>query len=63
MDARTGDDIVVDMMHTGEPARRGTIQEVLGAGDTLHYRVRWSDGHESVFYPGSTAHVVHPLDA
>ncbi len=60
MDARPGDELVVDTMHTGEPPRRGEVLEVIGDGDTLHYRVRWLDGHESVFYPGSTAHVVHP---
>ena len=26
--------------------------------DVVHYRVRWDDGHESIFFPGSTTHVV-----
>jgi hypothetical protein len=26
----------------------------------VHYRVRWDDGHEAIFYPGSDAHTVHP---
>ena len=24
-----------------------------------HYRVRWDDGHESTFFPGTDAYVVH----
>jgi hypothetical protein len=24
----------------------------------VHYRVRWDDGNETIFYPASTAHVV-----
>jgi hypothetical protein len=24
----------------------------------VHYRVRWDDGNETIFYPSSTAHVV-----
>ena len=39
----------------GEVARKGEILEVLGTPDHPHYAVRWSDGHESVFYPGSDA--------
>jgi hypothetical protein len=39
----------------GEVARKGEILEVLGSPDHPHYTVRWSDGHESVFYPGSDA--------
>jgi hypothetical protein len=58
MDAKVGDEIVVDAVHTGEPKREGEILEIIDRGDILHYRVRWDDGRESLFYPGSTAHVV-----
>jgi hypothetical protein len=58
--AKVGDKIVVDNTELGSPPRTGEVLEVLGEGDTAHYRVRWDDGHESVFYPGSTAHAVHP---
>lgn len=56
--ARVGDAIEVDNMELGHPKRRGEVIEVLGADDTEHYRVRWDDGHESLFFPGSTAHAV-----
>lgn len=58
MIAKPGDEIVVDAVHEGEPKREGEILEVKTGGDIVHYRVRWDDGHESVFFPGSTAHVV-----
>jgi uncharacterized protein DUF1918 len=57
-----GDAIVVDGVHVSDPTRRGVIIEVVGTGDGAHFRVRWEDGHESIFFPGATTHVV-PLDA
>ena len=57
--ATVGDEIVVDNMQLGHPPRKGLVQEVIGDGDTQHYRVQWEDGHESIFFPASTAHVVH----
>jgi len=55
--ARAGDVIVVNPHHLGEPERTGEILEVLGESGHEHFRVRWEDGHESVFYPGSDATV------
>ena len=46
----------------GEAGRTGEILEVIGESGQLHYRVRWEDGHESVFYPSSDA-VVRPVRA
>jgi len=57
--AQVGDEIVVDNMQLGHPPRRGQVLEVIGSGDEQHYRVRWDDGHVSVFFPASTAHAVH----
>ena len=59
MPANPGDEIVVDAVHTGEPKREGEILEVETRDGVVHYRVRWDDGHESIFFPGSTAHVVN----
>lgn len=59
IEARPGDMVVVDPMHLGDPQRTGEVLEVLGLPEVRHYRVRWDDGHESLFYPGSTAHAVH----
>ena len=58
MHARMGDEIVVDALHTGDHPRTGKVIEVLNEGDARHYRVRWADGHESLYFPSSDAHVV-----
>jgi hypothetical protein len=60
MDAKVGDRIVVDGRSVDDPRREGEILEVKGEGDLHHYVVRWADGHESTFFPGSTTHVLHP---
>lgn len=59
MDAKPGDEIVVDGVNLGDNKREGEILEVLTRGDVVHYRVRWDDGHETMFFPGSTSHVVN----
>ncbi|GIU86739.1 MAG: hypothetical protein KatS3mg009_1254 [Acidimicrobiia bacterium] len=59
MKANVGDEIVVDAPHTGESPRKGEVLEVLESGGVVHYRVRWDDGHTTIFYPSSDAHVVH----
>jgi hypothetical protein len=35
----------------GKPSRRGQVVEVLGRPRHQHYRVRWDEKHESIFYP------------
>ena len=60
MHATVGDEIIVDPMALGHPRRVGEILEVRTGGGVEHYVVRWDDGHETVFYPGSEAHVVKP---
>ncbi len=56
---RTGAGGVIEVggRKVGEPARLGEILEILGLPGHPHYRVRWDDGHESIFYPGSDTHV------
>ena len=61
--AKVGDEIVVDNMQIGHPPRKGQVLEAIGDGDTQHYRVKWDDGHESIFFPASTSHTVHLGDA
>ena len=58
MHARVGDELVVDSAGVGVAPRRGTILEVRSETGEEHYLVRWSDGHESLFFPGSTAHTI-----
>jgi hypothetical protein len=58
--ATPGDLIVIHGHHVGEPEQLGEILEVLGEPGHGHYRVRWDDGHESVFYPGNDATIRRP---
>jgi hypothetical protein len=53
--AKAGDWVVVHGHAVGEPKRTGLILEVLGEPGHEHYRVRWDEEHESIFYPGSDA--------
>jgi hypothetical protein len=54
---RAGDVVVIAGHRLGERERKGEVLEVLGEEDRVHYRVRWEDGNESVFYPGSDASI------
>ena len=59
MRCQIGDHLVVDSRRVGGERRAGEIVEVIDADtDRPHFRVRWSNGHESVIYPGSDATVV-----
>ncbi len=57
---KPGDHIVIESHRVGEARRTGEILEVLGEAGHEHYRVRWADGSETVFYPSSDAKVEHP---
>lgn len=48
--ARVGDWIEVDGVGGSSP-RRGEIAAVLGAPGHIHFRVRWDEEHETLFYP------------
>jgi hypothetical protein len=60
MRAQAGDRIAVETTTLDLRRRSGVVLEVLGAGEQPPYRVRWDDGHESVYFPGPDAHVVSP---
>jgi Domain of unknown function (DUF1918) len=55
--ARPGDVVVIHGHSTGDPGRSGVILEVLGGSGHRHYRVRWDEEHESLYWPGSDATV------
>jgi hypothetical protein len=57
MEGRPGDTIVLESERAVQPARAGTIEEVLQA-QPARFRVRWEDGHESIVSPAAgAAHV------
>jgi hypothetical protein len=53
-----GDQIIVETATLDTPRRQGEVIEVIGQGEREHYRVRWQDGHESVYFPGPDARVL-----
>ena len=52
MDASVEDRIVVESERAAQSGRAGIIEEVL-AEDPLRFRVRWDDGHTSIFTPSA----------
>ena len=59
MDAKVGDRLVVRSHHVGDPDREAVILEVQGPNGAAPYKVRWNDGHDSVFFPSSDCSVRH----
>jgi hypothetical protein len=55
--AHPGDWIHVHGIH-GEQLRVGQIVEVLGHPGHEHYRVRWDEEHESIYFPANGAVLV-----
>ena len=63
MEARRGDRVIVEGNKVGQARRSGEILDVVTAREGEHYRVRWDDGHETVFYPGPDARIDHSQSA
>ncbi len=58
--AQVGDVIEITGHAVGDAPRTAEILEVIGEPGHEHFRVRWEDGHESIFFPGEDAVVRHP---
>jgi hypothetical protein len=58
MIGHVGDEIVVEGRHLGDLPRKGEVLEVRETGGVTHYRVRWDDGTDCIFFPSSDAHFV-----
>jgi hypothetical protein len=57
INAAVGDQIEIMSATLDSPRRRGEVVEVIGTEEAQHYRVRWQDGHESLYFPGPDAHL------
>lgn len=57
MKASVGDRLIVEGTTVDSPRRLGEIIEVEHADGSPPYRVRWSDDHEAMVFPGPDAHV------
>ena len=52
---KKGTVIVVGQHTVGGTRRVAEVLDVLGGEQDPHYRVRWEDGHESIFFPSDDA--------
>jgi hypothetical protein len=59
MQATVGDHLIVHGRIVGQSDRTGEIIDVRGADGAPPYLVRFSDGHESVIFPGPDCVVEH----
>jgi Domain of unknown function (DUF1918) len=48
-----GERIEVESESTARPARTGVIEEVVRETPSPRYRIRWDDGHESIYTPAA----------
>ena len=59
MDAGVKDRIVVESERAAQSGRAGVIEEVL-AQHPPRFRVRWDDGHTSIFAPSAGVARIEP---
>lgn len=59
MHAAQGDRIIIRGKNVETPDRHGEIIEVRGSEGAPPYLVRFSEGHESVVFPGSDFLIEH----
>jgi hypothetical protein len=52
---RAGDRVSVEAESTDRSPRTGVIEEVLREQPSPRYRVRWDDGHETIYTPAAGA--------
>jgi Domain of unknown function (DUF1918) len=61
--AEPGAVIVIAGHRVGDQRRKGEILDVLGSPEHEHYRVRWEEGSETIFYPGASDATIEPRRA
>jgi hypothetical protein len=55
MKLEVGTRINVEAESTERPPRTGVVEEVVSEPPTPRYRIRWDDGHESIYAPAAGA--------
>ena len=53
MALQVGDRVEEQARSTERATRTGTIEEVVHSDPSPRYRIRWEDGHESVYTPAA----------
>ena len=55
MDFQVGAKVVAESESTQRAPRRGVVEEVLREDPRPRLRIRWDDGHESIYAPADGA--------
>jgi hypothetical protein len=55
MTLKVGDPITVESQSADRGAKSGVVTEVVKSGLSPRYRIRWQDGHESIYTPSDGA--------
>jgi hypothetical protein len=55
MHLKVGDRIEAESESTDRPPRTGVIEEVVREAPSPRYRIRWDDGHETIYTPAAGA--------
>jgi len=55
MTFKAGDRVVAESESTSRAARGGVVEEVVRGEPSPRYRIRWDDGHESIYTPAAGA--------
>ena len=60
MEFKSGDRVEVESESTERSPRTGVVEEVVQGTTQPRYRIRWDDGHESIYTPAAGA--LHPAE-
>jgi Domain of unknown function (DUF1918) len=63
MELKPGDRVVAESESTERPPRNGVVEEVLGSHPAPRYRIRWDDGHETIYTPAAGALIRAPAES
>lgn len=55
MELKVGDRVEAESESTERAPRAGVVEEVLEGSPSPRYRIRWDDGHESIYAPSAGA--------
>jgi Domain of unknown function (DUF1918) len=55
MTFKAGDRVVAESESVTRGARGGVVEEVVRGEPSPRYRIRWDDGHESIYTPAAGA--------
>jgi hypothetical protein len=55
VELKAGKRVIVESESTERPPRTGVIEEVVRGEPSPRYRIRWDDGHESIYTPAAGA--------